>query len=80
METQFLAFINYKQNEYESFSSIAEFAYNNEENTSTDNSSFKLNCGFYHWVFNKNDIDFYLKLKTVDKLAAKLEKLINVCQ
>lgn len=57
---------------------MAEFAYNNHKNISTNYSSFKLNCDFYSQMFYKKDVDFFFKWKAIDELAAKLKQLTNL--
>ena len=36
---------------------MAEFAYNNAKNASTDYTPFNLNCRYYSQVFYKEDFD-----------------------
>ena len=56
---------------------IAEFVYNSMKNISISYNSFKLNYYFYLRVSYKENVNFYLKLKIVDRLAAKQKQLIN---
>ena len=58
---------------------MAMFAYNNVKNASTGYMPFKLNCGFYFWLFYEEDIDSCHKSKSADKLLAELQKLMIVC-
>ena len=57
---------------------IAEFAYNNAKNLSTNYTSFKLNCGYYLQVFFKENTNPCFKFKSTDKLLAKLQELMTV--
>ncbi len=59
---------------------MAEFAYNNEKNTSTDHTPFELNCGFHSWASYKEDIDPRSQSKSADELASKLRELMAVCR
>ena len=59
---------------------MVEFAYNNAKNTSTSHMLFKLNCGYHSQVFYKEDLDLYLKSKTVEKLSFELQNLMAVYQ
>ena len=59
---------------------MAEFAYNNAKNASTNHTLFKLNCKYYPWVFYKKDLDLYSKSKTAKKLSSKLQNLTAICQ
>ena len=59
---------------------MAEFAYNNAKNASTNHTSFELNCGYHPWVSYKEDLDPCSKLKTAEKLSSKLRNLMAVCQ
>ena len=56
---------------------MAEFAYNNIKNTSSNYILFKLNYGYYLWMPYKKDFDPCFKSKSADELSAKLKKLIN---
>ena len=59
---------------------MAEFAYNNAKNASTSYTLFKLNYGYYSYIFYKKDFDPCLKLKTVEKLFFELQNLITIYQ
>ena len=59
---------------------MAEFAYNNAKNTSTNYISFELNCGYHLQVFYKKDVNLCFQSKLVDKLATKLRELIIICK
>ena len=59
---------------------IAEFAYNNTTNTSTDYTPFKLNCGFYRKISYEEDVDPQSKSKTVKQLVTELQSLISMCR
>lgn len=55
-----------------------KFVYNNGKDASIGHKSFKLNCGFHIRVFYEENINFYLKSKAIDKLAAMLKAVISV--
>ena len=59
---------------------MAEFAYNNAKNTSSDYTLFELNCGYHPRIFYKEDVEPRSKSKSANELSAKLRKLIIVCQ
>ena len=59
---------------------MAEFAYNNAKNVSTDYTLFELNCGFHLKVSYKKDVDPCSRSKTADQLATELQTLISVCR
>ena len=72
MEAYFQAFINFKQDDWARFFSIAEFAYNNAKNTSTSYTLFELNCGYHSYISYKKDLNLCSKLKSAEKLSSKL--------
>ena len=80
MEAYLRAFVNWKQNNWARFLSMAEFAYNNAKNTSTGHTLFELNCSFYPQVFFKDDVDPCSRSRFADKLAKELRELMDVCQ
>lgn len=55
------------------------FGYNNAKNTSIGHTFLELNCGYYLQILYKEDIDFYSKWKSANKLIADLKKLIIIC-
>ena len=59
---------------------MVEFVYNNAKNASTGHTPFELNCRYHPWVSYKKDIDSHSKFKLTDKLLAKLQELMTVCQ
>ena len=59
---------------------MAEFAYNNAKNTSTNHKPFKLNCGYYPQVFFKYNINLCFKFYFTNKLVKELRKLIDIYQ
>ena len=79
MEAYFRTFINFKQNDWARFLSIAEFVYNNAKNTSTGHMLFELNCGYHSRISYKEEVDPYSKFKSADKLSAELRNLIIAC-
>ena len=56
---------------------MAEFAYNNTENTSIGYTPFELNCGYHPRVSYKEDVDPCFKSKVADELTEKLRNLIT---
>lgn len=55
MKVYFWDFINFKQNDWASLLPMAEFAYNNVNNTNIGHMLFKLNCSYHrHILFKKN--------------------------
>ena len=79
IEIYLWAFVNFEQNDWARLFSMAEFAYNNIKNANTGHTPFKLNCGYYPWVFYKKDLDPHSKSKTAEKLSSKLQNLMAVC-
>ena len=80
METYLKAFVNFEQDNWVRFLSIAEFAYNNAKNASTDHISFELNCGFHPRASYKEDVDPHSQSKSADKLATELRELMTICR
>ena len=74
------AFVNFKQNNWTKFLSIAEFAYNNAKNVSTNHTLFELNYNYHLWMLYKEEVNSYSKFKSANKLLVELRKLIIVCQ
>ena len=58
---------------------MAKFAYNNVNNASTGYIPFKFNYGYYLRILFKKNINPHLKSYSIDKLAEKLSKLIEIC-
>lgn len=80
MEAYLEVFVNLKQNNWARLLSIAEFAYNNSKNASTNYTPFKLNFGYHSCIFYKKDINLHSRSKSADKLANELKKLIATCR
>ena len=80
MEAYFWAFINFKQNNWARFFSMAKFAYNNTKNANIGHTPFELNYGYYPRVFYKEDLDSCSKSKIAKELSFKLQNLMAVCQ
>ena len=60
---------------------MAKFVYNNAKNASINYTIFELNCSNYLRVLLKKNVNSHLKSHSTDKLAKKLNKLIEVyCQ
>ena len=79
MEAYLRAFVNFKQNNWVRFLQMAEFAYNNAKNANTGYTPFELNCGYHFQMLYKKKLDSYSKSKSIDKLSAKLRKLMIIC-
>ena len=62
IEVYLCAFINWEQNDWTRLLLMAEFAYNNSKNTSTDYILFELNFGYHPWVFLKTSRAYTLDL------------------
>ena len=58
---------------------MAKVVYNNAKNTSTGYNSFEFNYGYHSKVFFEKDVNSHSRFCFADKLAKKLEKLIEVC-
>ena len=80
MEVYLRIFVNFEQNVWARLLLMAKFAYNNTKNASTGYTPFKLNCEYHPWVSYEEDIDPCFKSKSADKLSAKLQELMSVCQ
>ena len=80
MEVYFQAFVNFKQNDWARLLPMAEFAYNNTKNASTDFTLFKLNCGYYPRILYKKDLNPRSQSRTAKELFSKLRELMIVCQ
>ena len=50
------------------------------KNVSTGHTLFELNCGYHLRISFEEDTNLCSQLKTADKLLAKLQKLMTVCQ
>ena len=59
---------------------MAEFAYNNTKNISTDYTPFEYNWGYHLCVFFEEETNHPPRSKTADNLLAKLQKLMTVCR
>ena len=59
---------------------MAEFAYNNVKNASTNHTPFDLNYGYYSRMSYEKKVDSRSKSKSADKLLVELRKLIIICQ
>ena len=78
IKTYLQAFVNFKQNNWGRFLSMAEFVYNNAKNTTTGHTPFEFNCKYHLYVLYKKDINSRFKSKTANKLSTKLKELIIV--
>ena len=57
---------------------MAEFGYNNAKHASTGYKSFKLNCGYYLYIFHKKDINSRSRSKAADELTKELGNLMAI--
>ena len=78
MEAYLRAFVNFEQNDWARFLTMAKFAYNNAKNASTSHTPFELNCGYHPQMSYKEDIDPRSQSKLADELSAKLRELMIV--
>ncbi len=58
---------------------MAEFAYNNVKNASTDHTPFELNYNYHPRVSFEEDVDPRLRSRSANKLAKELRELMEVC-
>ncbi len=58
---------------------MAEFAYNNTKNASTNHTPFKVNCGYHPKVSFEEDIDPRSRSHYANELAEELRELMEVC-
>ena len=72
MEAYLQVFVNFKQNNWTKYLSMAKFAYNNAKNASIGHMPFELNCDYYLCVFFKENTNLCSLLKTVNKLSIQL--------
>ena len=59
---------------------MADFTYNNTKNASTGYIPFELNCRYHPWVSYKEDLNFYLQLKTAEELSSEFQNLMAAYQ
>ena len=59
---------------------MAKFAYNNAKNASTSHTLFELNCDYHSQMSYEDNVNFYSKSKSADKLLAELKELMIVYQ
>ena len=57
---------------------MAEFIYNNTKNASFYHTSFKLNCIYYPQMSYKENVNFYSKYNSTNKLLLELKQLIII--
>lgn len=80
IKAYFWVFLNSKQNNEARILAITEFVYNNAKIVDFGHTLFELNCGYYCWMFYKEDVNPHSKSKLADKLLAELKKPIIVCK
>ena len=59
---------------------MVEFAYNNAKHASIGYMPFELNCGYYLYVFYKDDVDSRFRSKAANELTKELRNLIVKCR
>ena len=57
---------------------MAEFAYNNAKNASTNHTPFEFNCGFHSQMSYEEDVDPRSQSKSADELSAELMELMII--
>ena len=80
MEGYLQAFVNFKQNNWARLLPMAEFAYNNEKNSSTGHTLFELNCNYYPCISFEKDTNPRSWLKSANELSAELQDFMTVCR
>ena len=81
MEAYLRAFVNWEQDDWARLLPMAEFAYNNAKNASTNHTPFEFNYGYHPKVFFEEDVDPHSRSRFVNKLVKKLGELMEVyCQ
>ena len=80
MKAYFSAFVNWEQNDRARLLPMAEFAYNNAQNTCTGHMPFELNCCFHPRVFLEDNVNPCSRSCSANELAKELKELINICQ
>ena len=58
---------------------MAEFAYNNTKNASTDHNLFELNYGYYSIVSFEKNVDPCSRSCSSNKLVKELRELMKIC-
>ena len=76
MKAYLRAFVNYEHDNGPKLLLMAEFAYNNAKYASAGYTSFELNCGYYRYIFYKEDSDPRFRSKTINELTEKLRNLM----
>ncbi len=79
MKAYLEAFVNWERDDWARRLLMAEFAYNITKNTNTGHTSFELHCGYHPRVFFKENVDFYSRSHSANKLAEELRELMKVC-
>ena len=59
---------------------MAEFAYNNAKNASTDFTPLELDYGYHPRISYKEDLDLRSQSKTTEELSSELQNLMAACQ
>ena len=79
MEAYLQAFVNFEQNDWARLLPMAEFAYNNAKNASTNFMPFELNCGYHPRVSYEEVFDPRSKSRIAEELSSELQELMTVC-
>ena len=80
MEVYLWAFMNFKQNDWARLLLMAKFAYNNTKNSNNGHMLFELNCDYHPCVSFTEKTNPCSQSKSANKLSAKLQDLMTVCQ
>ncbi len=78
MEAYLRAFFNWEQDNWARLLPIAEFAYKNAKNASTNHTPFQVNYSYYPRVSFKEDVDSCSKSWFADMLIEELKALVEV--
>ena len=79
IEAYLRIFGNWEYNNWAKQLLMANFAYNNAKNASTNQTLFKLTFGYHISLLFKEDMNPHSKSRFADKLAKKLRDLIKTC-
>ena len=78
MKAYLCAFLNWEQNNWVWFLSMAEFAHNNSQNVSMGHTLFELNCGYHPCVFFEDKCNAYSRSSFIKKTGYGIEE-VNEC-
>lgn len=72
-------FVNREQNDRARLVSMTEITYNNTKDISTGYTIVDLNCSYHRCVFFENEVNFYSRSSSANKLIKELRKLMSIC-